>query len=231
MAAITISRQLGSGGAAIAELVAQRLGFRLLDRELVDAIAARAGVSVETARSFDETYLDPLEAINYSFLLSLERERISPESYQYTASQLIREAATSRSVVVVGRAGQVVLGRYPDTLHVRVVAPFEDRVARVVERDRVGTQEAQRRVKESDEGRRQYVWSVGRRDWDDPLLYDLVVNTHRVRLEAAAKLISEAALAMLESTSVAARPPEAGRTGEESAPPYVVGRRAGQEHA
>ncbi len=227
MPAITISPQLGSGGATVARLVAQHLGFRLLDRELVEAVAARAGVSVEIAQSLDDAHLDLVTDTLNSLHLDLEGKRISQQSYQYIAACLIREAAEREAVVVVGRAGQVVLGRRPGIFHVKVIAPFEERVARIARRERVSTKEARRRVSESDEGRRLYVWSASGRDcWDDPVLYDLVVNTSRVGIETAARMIAEAAPAVLEAPGVAARPADAGQPGEESSPPHTIGRRA-----
>ncbi len=85
------------------------------------------------------------------------------------------------------------LGPQQGTLHVHLVAPVEDRAGRIAARDRISPDEARRRIAESDEGRRRYVWGAGQRDWDDPILYDLIVNTHRLALDAAAGLIVEAA--------------------------------------
>ncbi len=197
MAVITISHPLGSGGSAITRLVAERLGFRVLDREIVGAVAARARVPVKAAQSFDEAHFEPLEGFGHELDLARDGHPLTYETYQYVASCAIRDAADKGSVVVVGRAGQVVLGERRDAFHVRVVAPFEDRVARVVEREGIGDEEAEERVGESDKGRQEYVRALSDRDWDDPLLYDLVVNTRLMSFETAAKLIAEAATAVL----------------------------------
>ncbi len=193
MVAITISRQLGSGGASIARLVADQLGYRVLDRELVDQVARRAGVSTEAAQTLDERTYDWAGGLINSLLLALRGEQLSQESYRYIADRLIREAVAHENLVILGRAGQVVLGFRPDTFHVHVVAPVEDRVERVAARDHISADQARKRIADSDEARRRYVHAVGRKDWSDPCLYDLVINTHRLTPEVAAGLVVDAA--------------------------------------
>jgi cytidylate kinase len=79
MAVITISRQLGSGGAIIARMVAEELGFRFVGREIVDAVAARAGVSTATARNMDEQALDWAGGIIRSLAQSIQGQPITQE--------------------------------------------------------------------------------------------------------------------------------------------------------
>lgn len=189
MAAITLSRQLGSGGATIAHLVASQLGLHVLGRELVDAVAERAGVPTAVAEALDEQSYGWAGSLIHSLLLAFQGHQMTQESYYYVAAQVIREAATRDNVVILGRAGQVVLGFEPRTFHVHVVAPLDDRAARIAARDGVTEEEALRRIRESDEDRRRYVWAVSRRDWEDPLLYDMVINTHRLDPPMAAGLI------------------------------------------
>ena len=193
MIAITISRQLGSGGASIAHLVASELGFRVLDRELIDAVAARVGVSPEAAQTLDEQTYGWASGLIHSLLLAFRGQQLTQESYHYVADQLIRQAAAHENLVVLGRAGQLVLGFRPQTFHVHVVAPVRDRIERVAARDHVSPEEARKRVEESDEARRRYVHAVGHRDWSDPSLYDLVLNTHRMKPEVAAAVVVDAA--------------------------------------
>jgi cytidylate kinase len=193
MAAITISRQLGSGGASVARLVASELGYRVVDRDLVDAIAARAGVSVSTARSLDEQADNWAGGFIRSLLLGIQGQQITQESYTYIAAQVIRQAVDTENVVILGRGGQVVLGLTPGTFHVHIVAPERDRIARVSSRDGITPDQARKRMHESDAARRRYVSLAGQREWDDPLIYDLVVNTHRLSVETVAGIIVDAA--------------------------------------
>lgn len=193
MAAITISRQLGSGGATIARAVAGQLGYHLFDRELVDLVAKEMGSAPEVARLLDERSYSWATSVAMSVLQLFRGQPITPETYSFVSANVIRELAHTENVVMLGRGAQVVLGKKPGTFHVHVVAALETRVARIAERDSIDQPEARRRVHESDLERRNHVWSLSQRDWEDPLLYDLVLNTDRLSPEASAKLVVAAA--------------------------------------
>ncbi len=194
MAAITISRHLGSGGATIAQAIAEELGYHLLDRELVDLVAQELSASPEKALMLDERAFGWMTSVALSVLQAFQAERpITPEAYSFVSANVIREAAAAGNVVILGRGAQAILGKKPGTFHVHVVAALDARVIRIAERDGVGQAEARRRIHESDNDRRAYVWSLGQRDWEDPLLYDLVLNTDRLTPESGARVIVLAA--------------------------------------
>jgi len=194
MAAITISRQLGSGGATIARAVAEELGYHLLDRELVDLVADHLQGSSQVAALLDERAYGWASSLVFSVIQTLRGQPITPETYSYVAANVIREAAEKDRVVILGRGAQVVLGMKPHTFHVHVVAAPEVRAARIAARDVVNQAEARRRIRESDQQRREHVMSLGgQRDWEDPLLYDLVLNTDRLSPTAAAGVVVAAA--------------------------------------
>jgi cytidylate kinase len=193
MAAITISRQLGSGGATIARAVADELGYHLLDRELVDLVARQFPAATEVARTLDERAYGWASSIVFSVLRVIQGQPITPETYNFVAAEVIREAAERGNVVILGRAAQVVLGKRTGTFHVHVVASVDERARRIAARDSVGPAEARRRIRESDEERRAHVWALGQRDWNDALLYDLILVTDRVSPEAGAAVVTAAA--------------------------------------
>lgn len=193
MAVITISRQLGSGGATIARAVASELGFHLLDRELVDLIARELPASPEAARMLDERAYGWATSVVLSVLQAIQGQTVTAETYNYVAAQVIRGAAAHQDVVILGRAAQVILGKRPGSLHVHVVASIEERVPRIAARDAIDSAEARRRIRESDDERGRHVHSLSQRDWGDPLLYDLVINTDRLTPEKGAALVTAAA--------------------------------------
>lgn len=189
MGVVTISRQLGSGGTDVALLVAERLGYRLVNRELVDVVARRLGVHPSAAGELDERALGGLSAFVDSLVRSLAGEPLTVESYRYVAAHALREIAREGNAVILGRAGQVILARHPNTLHVHIGAPVEVRVERIRKSRGLSKQEARRVVEESDANRRGYVWQVAQADWTDPTLYDLMLNTHRLSIQAAADVV------------------------------------------
>jgi cytidylate kinase len=91
--------------------------------------------------------------------------------------------------VIVGRGGQVLLADRRDVLHVRVVAPLEQRSAYVVRREGLDTDTARKRVQEKDHARTRYMQTQFHRQPDDAHLYDVVINTAILDLDSAVEQI------------------------------------------
>lgn len=178
---VTISRQMGSLGQDVASAVAARLGYRHVWREVINQAARRAGAP-EAA----------LAAIDDLGLLGICPSPKACLAYRQAVKQIMEELAGRGSVVIVGRAGQVILGGRLDVLHVRLFAPQPVRVARVAARQGITLECAQAQVEASDRSRRSYLRRYYHARWDDPDLYDLIINTYRVSPEAAAELICNA---------------------------------------
>jgi CMP/dCMP kinase len=189
MAVFTVSRQFGSGGLAIATRVAESLGYRLYDRQLLLDVAEYSGVRVEALERVDEQH----HGVFYSTLSTMSKLLDGPsmteECFQIVVSDHIREVARQGNAVIVGRASQCLLRGYSPTFHVFVVAPFISRVERIAERLGISLQKASEVVQECDDDRRAYTLSVAHCDGSDPLLYDLVINTDQLSVDAAADLI------------------------------------------
>jgi cytidylate kinase len=126
-------------------------------------------------------------------ILGFQGISLTRESYQLVASRVIREVHARESCVFLGRAAQVVLANKADAFHVHIVAPMDDRVVRLKARDHIDTATALDHIRASDQARQRYIWSAGQVQWDNPLNYDLVVNTHRIAAVAAADTIERAA--------------------------------------
>lgn len=201
MAIIAISHEMGAGGPEIGQQVAQRLGYRYVDHELISDAARRYGLLEEKLDHLDESKPTLFE-------------RFDAETRRYiTAIQTaLYEFAERDAVVLMGRAGQWLLRGLPHVARVRVMAPFDIRVKRLAKKlaGQMGEQTNQRTVVEmirrddtEKAGRMRYLYEV---DLRDPALYDLVINTEKLSIDAAVDLI--AALARrseLATTDAAAR--------------------------
>jgi cytidylate kinase len=188
MAVITISRQLGSLGCDIANSVAQRLGYRMVWRELINQ-AARQARTPEMA----------LEMLDELGLLGLRPALSTEKAYLNAVRELIEELAGAGNVLIVGRGGQSVLRGWPDTLHVRLIAPLDVRVQRVIERQAITAQAALAQIRASDRRRKRFVEHAYHVDWGDPDLYDLVINTAFVDVAQSTSLICHAVNSMVET--------------------------------
>src|SRR5690348_8809098 len=139
MPVITISRQLGSEGSEIAGEVAARLGYEFVDKQTTDAIFRQYGLT-----RFDELYNSVpsfLDILNADNLLLVAM-----------ANEIIEAVAQRGNVVILGRAGFAVLAGLADVLHVRVQAPFAERVQRASEREGLADLDAAtERVQQDDE--------------------------------------------------------------------------------
>jgi len=218
MAVITISRQHGSGGHAVTRLLCDRLGYRFFDKDLMAQLGAQLGLAPDQVIDLPEDrhqvqslverlfanaptpFGDPGE---WALQAKLEaQQEVSVQTFQ----SLIRAAHEQGKVVVMGRGGQAVLRDAPDVLHVRLVAPIELRIQRVQQNADVSADVARERVSERDRASAEYVKRFYNVDVDDPLLYDLVINTSKLTAAATADLI----IKTLDYLPASARPKTSG---------------------
>lgn len=199
MAVITITRQYGSGGSDIAQLVARALGWTVIDNQFVDEVARVAGLPTDEVAQREERAPGLLERLARTLAVA------SPELFITTAAvprveedeatiiqlteRIIREAAGQGRVVLVGRGAQALLAQRPDALHVYVVASKPWRMKLAVERLGVEPGSAEQVVDDTDRRRDQYVRTYYGRHRQDPTIYDLVVNAERLGFEGAAGVI------------------------------------------
>jgi cytidylate kinase len=181
---ITISREYGSGGGTLAEMLARSLGWRLVDKSLVVEIARRAQVDPKTAARFDER-IDPwfhrmvkgLWQGGYEGLATTVDSRIvDSEAMAKLAEETIREAASLGQCVIVGRAGQCLLRQHNDVFHVSVFGPHQQKIERMRDRLAPGT-DAERFMEETDRRRAAYIQRFYGEDWKDRRLYHLVISS------------------------------------------------------
>ncbi|MBI3946080.1 MAG: cytidylate kinase family protein [Armatimonadetes bacterium] len=179
---VTISRQLGSGGSEVAEAVAAALRWDVWDRQLVEDVARSARVRTRAVESLDERTRSQVQAIGMELL----GERFEEIGYRRHLVQVILTIAEHGSAVIVGRGANFVL---PKAFNVRVVAPPAARAARLAAREGVSERDALRRCADSDRERAEFTRSLFGREIDDPLAYDLMVNTNQLQPAGAVELI------------------------------------------
>jgi cytidylate kinase len=200
MSAITISRQYGSGGGEIAARLAHKLQWQLIDHEIVARVAHTLGITEEEASVHDERVEGFIARALNALQLAVPVVPIPPTTspaqeeqvYHEALRQVVETAVNTGHVVIVGRAGQAFLAHRRDVLHVRIVASLKQRIAYVARREGLDEAAAQARVQLKDRDRARYLQSQHHLDVNDPLLYDLVINTSVLDLETAVDLISMA---------------------------------------
>lgn len=179
---IAVSREAGSGGATVARMIAQRLGFTLYDREILTAMAERLQADIRHVEAMDEAVPSAIDNILRGAIEHIP----STASYRRILGELMHEIATRGKVVILGRGSTILV---PEALRVRIVAPMDIRVARVGELEGLTPSRARKLVEDIDRKRRAFYHVHFRQDADDATGYDLVINTERTSLEHTADLV------------------------------------------
>ena len=178
MSVITISRQLGSLGTEIARETANRLNYAFVEKEQIGRMLADYGFPESEVEKFDEK-----RAPLWDYL-SIKRTK-----FLHLIRAVIFGFASKDNAVIVGRGGQVLLKDLPGTLHVRIIAPFEFRVRHLIQSQGVAEKHAAEILRRSDSDSFGYIQSFFHVDWNDPALYDLLINSAKVSMETAVQMI------------------------------------------
>jgi cytidylate kinase len=185
MSLITISHEMGAGGPEIGQQVAEKLGYRYVDHELISDAAHRYGLLEEKLSHLDESKPS-----------LFERFDVETRRYITVIQTALFEFAEQDRLVLMGRGGQWLLRGISHHLRVRVMAPFELRVKRMAAKlaGPMGENASPRTVMEmirrddtERTGRMRYLYEV---DLADPALYDLVINTEKLTVPSAVTLIA-----------------------------------------
>lgn len=200
---ITISRLFGSGGSDVAKLVAQELGWSLLDNKVIDEVAERLGVSVTEISRREERVPSLAERIASSMTMSAPELSVpvddaslveSPEERILAVTRsVIEEAVQQGSAVLVGRGAQCMLADRADTLHVFCHAPLASLVEYAVAHRGLDPASAEQEVIKTNKQREQYVRRNWGRDWRALENYDLCIDTSRIGIPASAAVVVSAA--------------------------------------
>lgn len=186
----------------MAELVAKELGWTLLDNAVVDAVAARLGVSrdevaarQERVPSLVERLAEAMSLGSQDWLAPLTGEKRAPTDEQVIemTHRIVEEAIARGPLVLVGRGAQEMLAERADALHVFCYAPRGALIARSMQRDKLDEQSAAKLVDDTNTHREQWIRKHWNRSWRDHSQYHLSVNTDWLGIAGAADLIVFAA--------------------------------------
>ena len=182
---LTVSREKGAGGNAVAKLVGRRLGWQVFDNEIVDEIAKKAHIRRQLIESLDERDQATIQDIIGQLL---NPEEIGTSDYLVYLKQVVLTLGHQGNVVIVGHAARFILPAQLG-LSVRMVAPIEVRTRRIADKARLSLKAARVEVERTD---RERVKSVRRHfghDVTDPLSHDLIINTAALSVGAAAEVV------------------------------------------
>jgi cytidylate kinase len=211
MSIVTIRGNMGSGAAEIGKLVAGKLHFDYVDREIIDKVAellqgqkhdiemkempsgslsSRIGDALR--RAYPTTRkVGLLPRWEYEDVSLPTWEKPLDDAHYFAGLQsVIRDLAKSSSIVIRGRGSQFILKDYPGTLRILIVAPLGLRVRRVAESSKSDERTAKKEIENYDSGRREFIKKYFHATLENPLDFDLVINTELIAYENAAVIIA-----------------------------------------
>jgi len=200
---ITISRQVGSGGDEIALNVSKILGYAYFDKSLMVSVAKSLGMSEEDIVDFSEDayrvkgFVDRIlrrkRPVATSLILKDNepiRKALDEQEYLSVIQTVINSLARRGKTVIVGRGGQAILKDKVSVLNVRIVAPIDVRVERIMKGGGLSQEDALKLIKDNDKAAAEYLRRFYNVDWGDPMIYDVVLNTWKMDLSTAARMIA-----------------------------------------
>jgi cytidylate kinase len=202
MSLVTIRGRLGSGAPEIGRQVADRVQADYVDREIIAAVAGRLHrqeQDVTAKEMLPGSFLGRIaEALGRSgayfdaaYLPAWEIP-LGDTRYLEALKSVVKELAQSQSLVIRGRGSQFILKDYPGALHVLIVAPLELRLKRVMETLKLDQEAAEREIKRFDDSGLEFTRRYFHAELEDPVYYDVVINTEHLSFQAAASLVVDA---------------------------------------
>jgi cytidylate kinase len=202
MPIVTIRGQLGSGAPEVGRLVADRLHADYVDREIIAEVAARLHRQEQEVIAKEMPPSSLLgriaEALEHSYAfgdgmagayLPMGQIPLDDSRYLQALESVVRELARGQSLVILGRGSHIILKDHPETLHVLVVAPLEVRIKRVMQDLGLDPEAAKLEIARFDSSLRQFIKRYFKTEMEDPVHYDLVINTGRLGFAAAASMV------------------------------------------
>lgn len=199
MAVITISRQFGAGGKTFGRRLADTLGYYYADEDIIERAVVEFSVSADGKKIIEtepgdklKRFISKLNPFGTSLMelpLSDKERYIDGFKYLELLNLIIPKIAKEGNAVIIGRGGQYILHDFKDTYHILLIAKEEDRIKFIEDNYRVSSTRTIQMIKRMTKRRANLYSYFGRKDYDDPKLYDLVLNMSLLSIDKAEELI------------------------------------------
>lgn len=178
MAIITMSREIAALGDETAQELEQMIQYRFINKTMIEARLEEFGIGPVKREKYDEK--------KPSFWASLSQEK---DDYLHFLKTVLYEFAEPGNCIIVGRGSDVLFAGVPGVLHIRMVAPYDVRLRRIVSYYHCDEKRAAQIIEQSDHDRygfHRYFFNI---DWKDAANYEMVLNTGSMHPAIAAKMI------------------------------------------
>ncbi len=180
MSVICVAREFAALGDETVVELARMTGYKAIDKDYIEAKMSNRGIAPEVRAKYDEK--------KPGFIASLSQDR---DDYLHYLKSILYEEAAAYDCIITGRGGFAIFAGVPGVISVKLVAPRDIRIQRIRARFACDDKRAEQLLRQNDRDRRgfhDYFFGV---DWDDPVFYDLVINTGRGHPATVAQLIDQ----------------------------------------
>ena len=192
---ITVARQFGSGGRDIAQSLANELGIKFYDKELISEAAKESGMSPEVFENIDEKatnsllYSLSMGLYNFGNGFSAVGDLPVNDKLYIIQHKMIKKLAEEGPCVILGRCADYVLRDYPNVINIFINADIEYRKERAIKYHNVDKRRAEQIVNKTDKNRANYYSFYSGQKWGQAQNYDLCINSGKMSQEDAVSLI------------------------------------------
>jgi cytidylate kinase len=197
MAVITISRQFGAGGKTLGQLIAKKLNYTLVSEEIIEKVAEKAKVSVDWVQDLEkeaggtlQKFMTGLVSKSYiERLLGKDKGYLDEEKYVATLREVVAQIAKDDNIVFIGRGSQYILQNHPGAFHILLIAERLDRINFMKKHYNLSYGEATQIVETMGKRRTNLYKRFGKKDYDQPELYHVVLNMSKLSMEEASDFV------------------------------------------
>jgi cytidylate kinase len=196
MAVITISRECGVESEKVASLLAEKLGWEYIGKKLVARIAKELRISESEVEAFRQDsqsrllrFVDKYTCTLVQKVVDRERGCLDDNAYFETTKELVESIYGEGNAIILGWAGQCILGRKPDTLHVRLIKDEEGKIKTIMKRFKIDRDAASSHIRREEKDSKSLIKHYFNVDWNDAKLYDLIIDMGKTSIEEAVDTI------------------------------------------
>jgi len=192
---ITIGRQFGSGGHKVGEMIGEKLGIKVYDKELLAIAAKESGICEELFETHDEkptnSFLYSLVMDSYSMNYNTNAFADMPVNHKVFLAQFdtIKKIANQGPCVIIGRCADYALADYDNCVNAFIYADMEKRIERIRRVNEISDARARDMILKNDKQRASYYNYYTTKKWSDVVSYDICLNSGKLGLEGTADLI------------------------------------------
>jgi len=198
MAVITISKEFGTEGERVASLVAEKLGYEYIGKNLVAEIAKELHISESEAETFHKAsqsrilrFVDRYTCSIVQKVVDREHGCLDDKNYYEVTKKLVENVYEAGNVIILGWGSQCLLKEKPNTLHVRLIKDNDLKTKELMEAENLSSKAAKDFIDREEGDLKAYVKQYFNEDWNDAHLYDLIVDMGKTSVEKAVDMICD----------------------------------------